>query len=374
MRVVITTVGTSLISNFLQDHDNFKDVIKELDDQNYSKKSKYQNEYNNLKKAILTWLYNIDPIESCAEVKSLKKIKETYETDLDVKFLATDTLLSPLSAEIIVNYLNYLKELNKTSDYYEFKEEYIIKKTDVHNNIHFKEGIQNLIRVLEQFKYYQCIVNFSGGYKSLIPYLTIYASINHMSLCYIYEDSKELITIPPLHLKVDLEGLAKLDSILTRIYNETSITYPKELNSYEKHIKDLFDICTENLNGQYTISVIGCMLWDIYQENKNVELIEDPTPYYQKPICLGNVEHHGNDILMNFAKKLVQSEYVKEIIKSNPYESYEREFIHQVYNDGKIDLVLTNTDRGLGLKIQTTGRNLKETRRIADILKEKFDK
>ncbi|MCP4132243.1 MAG: hypothetical protein GY754_14825 [bacterium] len=38
----------------------------------------------------------------------------------------------------------------------------------------------------------------------------------------------------------------------------------------------------------------------------------------------------------------------------------------------KIELVLTETDNGIGLIIQTTGKNIRETSEIARILKEKY--
>lgn len=51
-----------------------------------------------------------------------------------------------------------------------------------------------------------------------------------------------------------------------------------------------------------------------------------------------------------------------------------RHFIKQCYPDGKIELVLTWTDQGFGVIIQTTGRNLQETKHISDLLKEEYGK
>ena len=43
-------------------------------------------------------------------------------------------------------------------------------------------------------------------------------------------------------------------------------------------------------------------------------------------------------------------------------------------SDGKIEIVLHWEDKGIGMIIQTTGRNYNETVAIAEILKEKFDR
>ena len=47
-------------------------------------------------------------------------------------------------------------------------------------------------------------------------------------------------------------------------------------------------------------------------------------------------------------------------------------FIRTVKDNGLIEIVLTNTDKGLGLVLQSTGRNMQETQEIAKILEEQY--
>lgn len=81
---------------------------------------------------------------------------------------------------------------------------------------------------------------------------------------------------------------------------------------------------------------------------------------------------HGQDILEAHAKKLIQSPYVVGIINSLPFQPNAKNYIHQVKSDGTIEIVLTDTDKGLGLVVKTTGENLRETKRIAKILQNKY--
>lgn len=83
-------------------------------------------------------------------------------------------------------------------------------------------------------------------------------------------------------------------------------------------------------------------------------------------------DDHGKDILKAFAKKIVQSPYVVKVVNSIPFNPNEKNFIKQCFPNGQIELVLTKTDRGIGIVIQTTGRNLKETELIAEKLAEKY--
>lgn len=99
-----------------------------------------------------------------------------------------------------------------------------------------------------------------------------------------------------------------------------------------------------------------------------VELIKTDIPPEKKPINLR--DDHGKNILMQFARKLVESPYIIKVINSLPFNPNYRHFIRQIYSDGKIEIVLTGTDEGYGLIVQTTGRNLQETKRIADILED----
>ncbi len=103
---------------------------------------------------------------------------------------------------------------------------------------------------------------------------------------------------------------------------------------------------------------------------KSVNLDKTNKNPENKPIKLR--EDHGKDILQKFTKKLVNCEYVKEVVNSLPFNPNEKKFIRKVYPNGQIEIVLTNTDRGLGLIVQTTGRNLRETKEISKILQKKY--
>ncbi|WP_462270444.1 hypothetical protein [Desulfobacter sp.] len=62
----------------------------------------------------------------------------------------------------------------------------------------------------------------------------------------------------------------------------------------------------------------------------------------------------------------------EKVINSIPFNPNQKEFIKKILPDGKIEIVLTWTDQGLGCVIQTTGRNIHETYKISEILKKKY--
>jgi hypothetical protein len=84
-------------------------------------------------------------------------------------------------------------------------------------------------------------------------------------------------------------------------------------------------------------------------------------------------DDHGKDKLERFGKRLLQSQYVVSVINSLPFNPKATNLIRKTYPDGKIELVLYWEDKGYGLVIQTTGRNIHETNAIAEILVEDYD-
>ncbi len=101
-----------------------------------------------------------------------------------------------------------------------------------------------------------------------------------------------------------------------------------------------------------------------------LELIETGVIPADKPIELR--DDHGKDTLEEFAKKIRKSPYIISIVNSLPYNSSCINFIKKSYSNGLIELVLTNTDKGLGLVVKTTGRNLRETNAIAKIIEDEY--
>lgn len=100
-------------------------------------------------------------------------------------------------------------------------------------------------------------------------------------------------------------------------------------------------------------------------------LVETEVSAAQKPMRLR--EDHGKDKLEKFGKRLLNCPFVISIINSLPFNPKATGLIRKTYPDGKIEMVLYWEDKGYGLIIQTTGRNIHETNAIAEILITEFD-
>ncbi len=107
-----------------------------------------------------------------------------------------------------------------------------------------------------------------------------------------------------------------------------------------------------------------------YEERAAISLVTTELSPEMKKISLR--DDHGKDTLDHFARKLINSPYVIEIVNSIPFNPHIKDFIKSVKENGLIEIVLVSTDKGFGVVVKTTGRNLRETKAIATILQEQF--
>lgn len=111
-------------------------------------------------------------------------------------------------------------------------------------------------------------------------------------------------------------------------------------------------------------------------EHSEIELVKSLSSYDEKIRGIEDKlrDDHGKDILRDHAKRLCHSEYVEGILCSLPFQPRFRSYIHSFTKDGIVDVVLFWEDRGLSMRIKTTGRSIQETAEIAAILKEKYSR
>ena len=111
-------------------------------------------------------------------------------------------------------------------------------------------------------------------------------------------------------------------------------------------------------------------LWaDAHSE---VELVKSTLSVQDKTVNLR--DDHGKDILAEHAKRLLNNDYVDGILNSLSFKPTSTTYLNKVNPDGTIDIVLFWTDRGLSMRVKTTGRNIQETQAIADILRKKYSR
>jgi CRISPR/Cas system-associated protein Csm6 len=290
---IITTVGTSIFTNYqnknkvLRTYSDFRykdinTIIEDLD--NTTSASDYTNSryLGNIMrvKQVISKLW-IAKEKSCAELQTLYKIAEETEEELEVYLLATDTVLSVLACELIKDWLN----INSKIIVLEIK---IIGGLQVDNSEIFKnEGLKNLVKVISDLNTGNTALNISGGYKAIIPFLTLIGQIEQIPLHYMYEDSNSIITIGKMPFSFDWTLIEKNISYLfdTSLINSQRIE--KELIDWglidiDKKLTTLGNLAKaylENENVPYQATTFGYFieykLYEYYSKNENKYLNYD---------------------------------------------------------------------------------------------------
>ena len=136
------------------------------------------------------------------------------------------------------------------------------------------------------------------------------------------------------------------------IENEQSTATGNVFNVYSKASFDQQDI----LDFVESISEIVLQETELNPANKNIHLSD----------------HHGRHELQHLCDQLKYSPYVTEMRSMEWCRGSCNNFIKKCYKDGIIEIVLYQTDRKYSLWVQSTGRNLRETKAISEILKERY--
>jgi putative CRISPR-associated protein (TIGR02619 family) len=257
--LIITTVGTSIFTNFnkkevRQAFDNaqkgreYNDGVR-LDDleddgaQSYDEdiyesiETKIENYW--LKRSYKEdgkWKYDKDKTSpnthASAEITSILKIaerlrEEDQDAQIEVKLLATDTALSVSAAKLIETFFRGLEEVSirEFSVGQDFVQSLGVnpKSSDTAKD-YYDAGLQNLVDglmgeggLIKKAKKggFNPVINFSGGYKSTIPVLTIIAQLEDIPMYYIYEDSDYLMEVGNLPFNFDWASVERLHYYLS---------------------------------------------------------------------------------------------------------------------------------------------------------------
>jgi len=375
MTTYICTCGTSIITKRNIDFEKIKGIP-------LTQWEKYGTDIELIKEQVLSELQNIslsqDLNDTSAEIKSL--IKMGLKPNDKVILISTYTIDGKLGAELVREFLISKKLIAKGN--IQIKE---IKGLQANDGKKFaNEGIKNLLSSLIKYEYENIVLNITGGYKSVIPYLALIGMLFNKPIRYIHEDSEDIITLAHIPLLLNEEIILKVEPKLRKIEKETAISkeeWQKGID-YNDH---RFDCLIEEENAHVTLSGIGFLFWERFKIDYPEDLPRDNTLPYKKPNGLKTQRkaHHGRDRIMHLADKVLQSPFVKKVLKSCEYQPKKNRWVTPLNNKeaekyiqhpSESICIVTDihSDAGYCFLIETTARNYDENKRIAEILERRY--
>jgi putative CRISPR-associated protein (TIGR02619 family) len=366
---LICTVGTSLLGN-IRRLEATDPIRVAFESQNWSQ-------------VVRSLLDRTNTEQVCgAEINSITSIcaSEILGDRVHVLFLVSDTADGKNMGEIFRQYYSHRQN---PLQFAKAEARTLTGLRDDDVNAFQQEGLKNLVRMISQevrqYSAEAIAINATGGYKAQISFAGMIGQALEIPVYYLFEKFSKVIALPPQPVSLDL-------SLWLENYNlfeglETELQLRKKDIDSEYLNKDTLNsmLESEEIDGtEYvTLSAMGYLFHERCRQQfakQSITLLAlvpqtDMEPE-QKQIHLR--DDHGKDILMDMAKRLRRSPYVTGITNSLPFNPKAKNPIRRVRADGLVELVLTKTDAGIGLCVQTTGRNLVEANTIALHLRDKF--
>ncbi|MDK2972617.1 MAG: hypothetical protein PWP23_2372 [Candidatus Sumerlaeota bacterium] len=84
--------------------------------------------------------------------------------------------------------------------------------------------IQTVRRLGEERAWSGVVLNPTGGFKALIPYTTLLGMLFGAPVCYIFDNGREIITLPPMPIEFDLPRLEPRRAALEELEEKVELT------------------------------------------------------------------------------------------------------------------------------------------------------
>lgn len=207
-----------------------------------------------------------------AEINSLERLDLTRSSK--VILLATDNAASKACANELKKFIaQHFSLIDKNIDIKR------IKGLQVHDVKALKEqGFRELVTTVlayltdDDLNYqYEVVLNPTGGYKGVMPFLTVLGMLYGKRSVYIFEHAEQLISLPPLPFTFDIDIYNRVVPALKRIDEQTAISeqeYYACIIDYTEQEKPLFTSFIEPIgDNMVTISSLAEVLLSI--ENRN---------------------------------------------------------------------------------------------------------
>ena len=363
---LICTVGTSLFNNLKYGEESIKQVF----------------ESKNWNQLALLLLEQENSARICgAEINSITSIcnKNLLTSKIRLIFLVSDTEDGKNTGQVLRLYYNNQRNKLKFEDV-NFRVLEGLRDDDV--KAFKQQGLKNLVREIStevrKFTPEVIAINATGGYKAQISFAGMIGQALGIPVYYLFEKFSEVIELPPQPVALDLAFWLNNYLLFAQLEDEQTIEESKiESNLDNEYLYSLIDKEPEGETNLVSLSAMGVLfnersrLQFAKQETTILSLIpKDETEPSRKAINLRN--DHGKDILQAFSERICYSPYVKKIINSLPFNPKRTNPIRRTTENGVVEFVLTWTSAGLGICIETTGRNLAETNTIALHLQKEF--
>ena len=346
-RLLITTVGTSLLTN--------------RDDRPWTWSHWKEDEPLPDPPVVDVWLANADPIKVSAEMNTLHR-REIGETDR-ISFLHSDTPEGKYCSERLgAYYTNKCREVRQ----------YVLGALSYQDKSFAQSGLKSLISVtIQEIRYAReqgltPIFCATGGFKAEIAFLNLLGALLNIEVYYIHELHREEVLLPRLPLSWDTDYVLQHQDFFEWIKSEPRKSQKVEswLNA-RPELRPL--VANVEIDGEsyVDLSAAGELLFEAAKASQPPPAWPQPsinTP--EQKFRLSGVEHHRPSGWRSFVDSLCRIPCVSYV----HYDASVRGGTNVKIIDseeGVIGVCFGPTGEDLPLRVETTARGNDQTELIA---------
>ena len=216
--------------------------------------------------------------EVCAEVNSLRALGASEEDT--IVLLHTDTPDGEACAQVLGNLIE--EEFSASVQLRR------ISGLQVTDATRFRrEGIKNLFAELDRLERESpegMLLNGTGGFKSVVPYLTLFGLLRKVPVTYLFEYSEQLITLPAAPVTYDYERVSQALDALRQLEQRGGMTRDEfwRLLGAEFAEREYFECLLDDDGENVFPSAFGFLLLSAGTEPGRVFLSEDAKRAYEQ--------------------------------------------------------------------------------------------
>lgn len=344
-RLLITTVGTSLITNRKRPW----------------KWSPWTEEPLPDSKIVDDWLATADPVEASAEMNTLHR-RTIGETDR-ISFLHSDTPEGKYCSDRLGTY--YKQKCREVR-------QCVLKALSYQDKSFAQRGLKSLISVtLQEIRFardYKLIPIFcaTGGFKAEIAFLNLLGALLNIEVYYIHELHREEVQLPRLPLTWNTDYVLQHQDFFEWIKKELRKT--QEVESWLNASPELQPLVTNiDIDGNsYTdLSAAGELLYEAAKASRPRVVWPQPSDNSpEQKYGLSGVEHHRPNGWEQFVDRLCKIDCVS-YVRYNTDARSGTEVKVMNGEEGTIGVRFGPTGNVLPLQVDTTARGIEQTELVA---------
>ena len=249
-RFYIVSVGTSLIVNYnkkIEGYSAYNEISTNSLHHNNSWYNKNSREY--LYKFISKEANRFDEIASLsAELSSILHWDRGTKLDLSdgILLIATNTPEGSFCAHALKKIIEDKWKIIGSGDRVctiQIKED-INGLANADDPAFGARGLPSFLKfvvdqIREKKKDHEVILIPTGGYKALIPYMVIAGIIEEVPCRYVYEESKNVLELPPLPLHVDFPRWLQIESVINVLKGKKNYENNNVWKSFDKYLSGI---------------------------------------------------------------------------------------------------------------------------------------